>query len=136
MLSTRNFAKLLDAEAAIGKQAYQVTELLSDLKKGIWREVTARKPIDIYRRNLQKSYVNTLTNILNPPATGGFSGGFTITIGPAVSTDKSDIKSVVRAHLQQLKNETRAAAAMPDEMSRYHLLDIVTRIDNALDPKK
>jgi hypothetical protein len=137
MLSTRNLTKLLDAEAALGKKAYQVTELLSDLKKGIFSEVAARKPIDIYRRNLQKSYVNTLSTIINPPVTGGLGGGFTISIGPAVSTDKSDIKSVARAHLQKLRTEVRAAAAaIPDEMSRYHLLDIATRIDNALDPKK
>jgi hypothetical protein len=44
---------------------------------------------------------------------------------------------VVRAHLQQLRTEARiAAAAITDEMSRYHLLDIATRIDNALEPKK
>lgn len=138
MLSTRNLTKLLDAEAAMGKKAYQVTELLSDLKKGIWSEMAARKPIDIYRRNLQKSYVNTLSGIINPQVTGGSSGGgFTITIGPVVSSDKSDIKSVVRAHLQQIRTEAKAAAAaIPDEMSRYHLLDIAARIDNALDPKK
>ena len=139
MLSTRTLAKLLDAEASQGKQAYQVTELLSDLKKGIWSELAARKPIDIYRRNLQKSYVNTLNNIINPSSastTGQGGGGFTISIGPAISSDKSDIKSVVRAQLQQLRTEARAAAAaIPDEMSRYHLLDIATRIDNALDPK-
>jgi hypothetical protein len=138
MLSIRTMSKLLDAEALLGKQAYQLTELLADLKKGIWSELAARKPIDIYRRNLQKSYVNTLNSIINPPAAGITSGGgFTISFGPAVSTDKSDIKSIVRAHLHQLRNEVRqAAAAIRDEMSRYHLQDVATRIDNALDPKK
>jgi hypothetical protein len=138
MLSIRTMSKLLDAEALLGKQAYQLTELLADLKKGIWSELAARKPIDIYRRNLQKSYVNTLNSIINPPAAGITSGsGFTISFGPAVSADKSDIKSIVRAHLQQLRNEVRrAAAAITDEMSRYHLLDVAARIDNALDPKK
>lgn len=138
MLSTRSLSKLLDAEALIGKKAYQITELLSDLKKGIWSELTARRPIDIYRRNLQKSYVNILINIIKP-ATSPSSvtgGGFSISFGPAISTDKSDIKSVVRAHLQQIRSEAKAAsAATPDEMSRYHLQDIATRIDSALDPK-
>lgn len=138
MLSTRNLTKLLDAEALLGNKAYQLTELLFDLKKGILSEVTAKRPIDIYRRNLQKSYVNTLINIIKPaPATGGGTGGgFTISFGPAISTDKSDVKSVVRAHLQQLRNEAKGASTVvSDEMSRYHLQDIATRIDAALDPK-
>jgi hypothetical protein len=137
LFSTRTLTKLLDAEAAMGKNAYQITEMFSDLKKGIWSELPAKKPIDIYRRNLQKSYVNTLANILNPPQTSGlvitFGGG-----GGAqtINADKTDIKSVVRAHLSQLRADARAAAAgIPDEMSRYHLLDVVNRIDAALDPK-
>lgn len=139
MLSTRTLTKLLDAEAAQGKAAYQITELLTELKKGIFSELPVRKPIDIYRRNLQKSYVNMLSNILNPVAgsPSGSGGGITITVSSSVSTDKSDIKSVTRAHLQQLRAEAKAAAAIvSDEMSRYHLSDIVTRIDNALEPKK
>lgn len=138
LLSTRTLTKLLDAEAAQGKSAYQITELLADLKKGIWSELPDRKSIDIYRRNLQKSYVNLLSNLLNPQSSGtSGSGGITFTIVSSVSPDKSDIKSVVRAHLQQLRSEARAAAAgVSDEMSRYHLLDIATRIDNALEPKK
>ncbi len=138
MLSTRSLSKLLDAEALYGNKAYQVTELLSDLKKGIWSEVASRKTIDIYRRNLQKSYVNTLINIVKPASAGSSSsgGGFTISFGPAISTDKSDLKSVVRAHLQQLRAEARVAStAIPDEMSRYHLQDIASRIDFALDPR-
>ncbi len=132
LLGTRTFTKLLDAEASMGSSAYQVTELLSDLKKGIWSELPARKPIDIYRRNLQKSYVNYLTSLLS--ATTSVSvAGVTVT---STSTDKTDIKSIVRAHLSGLRSEAKAAAAgIADPMSRYHLQDIVSRIDNALNPK-
>lgn len=139
ILSTRTLSKLLDAEAIQGNKAYQVTELLADLKKGIWSELATRKTIDIYRRNLQKSYLNILINIIKPASvssSGGSGGGFTISFGPAISTEKSDVKSVVRAHLQQLRAEARVASSViADEMSRYHLQDIVTRIDSALDPK-
>ena len=138
LLSTRTMTKLLEAEAAQGRSAYQLTELLSDLKKGIWSEVATRKAADIYRRNLQKSYVNTLINIIAPPRTS--SETIVVSFGgpvvPTINTDKTDIKSVVRAHLAQLRTDSRAAAALiADEMTKYHLLDIATRIDNALDPK-
>ena len=56
--------------------------------------------------------------------------------GSLSTRDKSDIKSVVRAHLAVLRNEVKAAAnGVADPMSRYHLQDIVARIDNALNPK-
>lgn len=136
LFSTRTLTKLLDAEAAKGKQAYQITELFSDLKKGIWSEVAAKKPIEIYRRNLQKSYVNILSNILNPPRP---ANEITISFGsftPSINVDKTDVKSVVRGHLAQLRTEARAAAAVAtDEMTRFHLLDVANRIDQALDPK-
>jgi hypothetical protein len=38
--------------------------------------------------------------------------------------------------LTSLRNEIKAASAsMPDEMTRYHLQDVLVRIDNALNPK-
>ncbi|MBI1341507.1 MAG: DUF5117 domain-containing protein [Terrimonas sp.] len=137
LTSTGTLSKLVDAEAEKGNAAYRLTDLFSDLKKGIFTELTTKKPIDIYRRNLQKSYISRLDNILNPPPapTASF-GGITIS-GNTASVDKSDIKSVVRAQLIQLRNEARSAAtAIPDAMSRYHLQDLISRIDEALDPKK
>jgi hypothetical protein len=135
MLSNRNLGKLVDAEAALGNNAYQVIELLNDLKKGIWSELAARKTIDIYRRNLQKSYVNILSNLLNPPPPQSLNiQGITLTVSSG--NDKSDVSSVVRAHLTSLRTEVNAAAVgTADPMSKYHLQDIVKRIDKALNPK-
>lgn len=135
-ISTMN--KLIQFEAENGVQAYTVKDLFSDLKKGIWTELQTRKKIDVYRRNLQKSYVNILATIITPPRTSEITivinfGG---TSRPQLSADKSDIKSIARAHLVSLRNEIRSALpAITDDMSRYHLQDIVNRIDNALNPK-
>jgi hypothetical protein len=136
ILSFRTFDKLIEAEASAGKKAFQITDLLAELKKGIWSELPTRKSIDVYRRNLQKSYVNVLGNILNPAAqTTQLSSSISFTV---ISTnDKSDATSVVRAHLTALKTEvTAAAAGTADLMSKYHLQDIAKRIDSILDPKK
>lgn len=137
LLSSRTLGKLIDAEAAQGAGAYQITELLADLKKGIWSELAGRKTIDVYRRNLQKSYVSILDNLLNPSSAS--TAGVTIFFGstaPSVNVDKSDIKSVVRAHLASLRSEVMTAAAgTTDQMSKYHLQDVAKRIDKALNPK-
>lgn len=136
LLSSRTMGKLIDAEAAKGAATYTITDLFTDLKKGVWTELPGRAKIDVYRRNLQKSYVNILGNLLNPPTPP--AGVIMITsFGSTTNLDKSDIKSVVRAHLTALRAEVRAAAAgTADVLSRYHLQDIAARIDKALDPSK
>ncbi|MBS1920551.1 MAG: zinc-dependent metalloprotease [Bacteroidetes bacterium] len=138
LFNNNTLGKLITAEASIGSNAYKMTDLFNDLKKGIWSELTTKKPIDVYRRNLQKSYVDILINLLTPPAT---TTTITISRGgapsaPSLNSNNSDIKSVVRAQLTALKAEaTSASAAIADPMTKYHLQDIVKRIDNALNPK-
>ena len=137
LLATRSLSKLIDAEAEQGPGVYTIIDLFSDLKKGIWTELPARSKIDVYRRNLQKSYVSILSDLLNPPKSSG--SGIVIMVlggGSTTSTEKSDIVSVVRAHLSALRSEIKAAlGGINDPMSRYHLQDLVTRIDNSLNPK-
>ncbi len=134
LLSVGTLNKLVNAEA-INSNTYTVTEYMSDLKKGIFSELSSRKPIDIYRRNLQKAYVTALGGLMKTPE---LPAG----IPPAFASmfpnpTKSDVSSVGRAHLVSLRNEVRAAAAgAADAMSRYHLQDLAERITEQLDPKK
>jgi hypothetical protein len=138
LLSTATLNKLLNASAMEGNKAYQATDLLNDLKKGIFSEVYAHKPIDIFRRNLQKAYVRHLSELLSPGGGSGSSGGGMVIMfgAPPADPTRTDVSSIARAQLTALRNEMRnAAAAMPDNMSRYHLNDLVERINMALEPK-
>lgn len=134
LLSSRTLAKLVDAETILGNNAYQVTELLADLKKGIWTELPTAKATDIYRRNLQKSYVTSLINLLSPQTISSPIPGLVITSGGL--NDRSDAKSIVRAHLASLRAEISGAAAKAaDPLTKYHLQDLADRINKALNPK-
>ncbi|WP_242696247.1 zinc-dependent metalloprotease [Longitalea luteola] len=118
--------------------AYHIDEFMNDLKKGIWSELPARAPIDNYRRNLQKSFVERLSTLatITPSPAGGGGGGITITFGPSVDVKKTDIISVARGTLRTLKAEIAAAIpAYTDRMSRYHLQDLSERIDRVLNPR-
>lgn len=117
--------------------AYRLDEFMEDLKKGIWGELSARKPIDNYRRNLQKAYIERMGAIVAPaPASASSPGGFVITFGPVVDPKKTDIVSVAKGTLRALKAEIVAAIpAYSDKMSRYHLQDLNDRIGKILDPK-
>lgn len=136
LLNSRNLGKLLDAEASMGAKAYRLTDLLGDLKAGICAEVATRQPTDIYRRNLQKSYVMALTRLVERSNTSGSptAGGFVVQMN--TSTDKSDMKSVVKAHLTSLRAEFQSAAAVvADPMTRYHWKDLSDRIEQVLNPR-
>lgn len=123
-------------------ESYGLDEFFNDVQSGIWSELAAKKPIDNYRRNLQKVYAEKLIGMLtNPPAPvrpTGFSGqGYTFTPGPYTDVQKSDIMSVTRAYLVQLQSDIRMALpAQADKMSRYHLDDVLVRINRALDPNR
>jgi hypothetical protein len=116
---------------------YRIDEYMSDLKKAIWSEIPARKPIDAYRRNLQKSFVERLGLIVAPASTSGAMGGIVISFGPPpTDPKKSDVYSVSKGTLRKLKAEINAAIpAYADEMSKMHLQDLSERIGKMLDPK-
>jgi Met-zincin/Domain of unknown function (DUF5117)/Domain of unknown function (DUF5118) len=134
LLSSSTLNKLLDAETLLGNNAYQVTELLADLKKGIWSELPTSKATDVYRRNLQKSYVNALISLLSPPVNISPFPGLVITAGGV--NEKSDAKSIVRAHMASLRSEIIAAATKAaDQLTKFHLQDLADRLNKALNPK-
>jgi hypothetical protein len=116
------------------KATYAIDEYFDDLKNGLWSELKTKKPIDNYRRNVQKGFVERLCNMVNPPAaTPGFFGGITIFIGPVVDPKKSDILSVAKATLRSLKDEIgKNMTGFTDKMSLYHLQDCEERIQKAL----
>ena len=118
---------------------YGADELLVDLKKGVWGELTTASRIEIFRRNLQKAYVDALVNLINPSTAGpvipaGLPRGFAALFGGNIRN--TDIPSIARAQLVDLRTEI--AAAIPreaDNLSRYHLQDLLERIKLALNPK-
>lgn len=132
LMSTNTINKLISSEAALGTQAYAPTELLNDLKKSIFSEIYAHQPVDVYRRNLQRSYVDNLAELVTPPAANPMGAMFGY--APA-NPSKSDAASIGRTQLIALRTELRAAAAGGDAMTRSHVQDLIARIGKALDPK-
>ncbi len=131
---------LVEASTLPGNDyAYSIPELLTDVKRGIWSELAARKPIDVYRRQLQQMYVDKMNTVLNPPPPVVLPPGLNLGRGfaPPVDNDYVDVQASVRAHLTSLKAEINAAAlGSTDQMTRIHLKEMSRRIEKALDPKK
>lgn len=126
-------------ETGISSKNYTLDDLFTDLEAGIWSEAKAGKPIDLYRRNLQKVYAEKLISLLKPGRANvqaipvGVTYGFSTR---SVELEKTDLPSVARAHLESLKTTLNAAIAKSaDKNTRYHLQDVSQRIKQALDPK-
>ena len=139
LLETTRMARILET-TSLQKDAYNLDELFTDLRTGIWKELKTKKPIDQYRRNLQKSHAEKLMAIINPTAVSGLPTlsfpGFTFAFGPSADAKKTDIMSVARGHLAQLQSDIRSALpGTTDKMTKYHLQDVSERIKRALDPK-
>jgi Met-zincin/Domain of unknown function (DUF5117)/Domain of unknown function (DUF5118) len=139
LLSSSRLFRIATMTARFGAQdSYTAEELLTDLEKGIFSELVSGKVIDNYRRNLQKTYVAALIDLINaqtialPP---GIPRGLVIFFGGDIRN--TDIPSIARAHLNLLKQKIgQAIPASTDKLSRYHLQDVLERIRQALDPKK
>ena len=135
VLSLGKMARLVENEALNGNEAYTLLEMMRDLRNGLWSELRTGRKIDTYRRNLQKAHIDRLAYLMTAdnqrklPDFGGYRKS------TAVNTSQSDIRSIARAELNTIKRNVRSALGNTgDTMSRYHLRDILERIDNILDP--
>ncbi|HEY0765690.1 MAG TPA: zinc-dependent metalloprotease [Pyrinomonadaceae bacterium] len=121
LLSNARFDRLVEQEALDGMAAYKPADFMADVRHGIWSELDGAGPIkiDVYRRNLQNSYIDLLSNKLN--------------VRPSVT---DDYRALIKAELRDLSAAiTTASARATDRQTRAHLADARDQIAKALDPK-
>ncbi len=135
MLDLGRMMRMIENETLNGSAAYTLLQMMSDLRNGIWAELKTGKNIDTYRRNLQRAYVERLAYLMTAKDVKKFNGSSYVK-NTAVTVKESDIIPVVRGELNRIKRDAQRAAARPvNTMTKYHLRDIVQRIDSYLDPK-
>jgi hypothetical protein len=122
-------ANMLMVSETTSKDFYSFDELLTDLEAGIWSELKSKSGIDVYRRNLQRLYIEKLIEM---------RGGYFATRNP---WDKSmypqvtitDVYPVIKSHLKKLTAEIgKSIPSYNDRITRLHLQEIKDRIDHAL----
>lgn len=134
ILSVGKMARMIENEAANGNNAYKLTDMMRDLRNGLWTELRSGKAIDTYRRNLQRAHIDRLAYLMTAPNQSATKGSRYVK-GTAVNTSQSDIRAVVRAELKSLQNAIRSGLGRTgNSMSRIHLQDASERIDAILNP--
>jgi hypothetical protein len=141
LFNDRRLERLAEFEALARRpaDAYALTEMLADVRTGIWSEILgARVTIDPFRRELQRSYLAAARTKINPPPftpPAGAPQQFIQLLGPARAT--SDIKAAFRAELRTLDTDLqRAQGRATDRMTRAHLQDARDQIRDILDPQR
>jgi len=135
ILDFGRMARMIENETLNGRAAYNLVDMMRDLRRGVWSEVYNGRSIDTYRRNLQRAYIDRMEYLMTkeqsaiPPQ---FRRWITRT---NVNVKESDIRPVVRAELKTLQRSVRSSAANSSGMKRIHLQDIAERIENILNPK-
>mgnify|MGYP001286509307 CR=1 FL=1 len=132
LLSTDRMQRMVEVEAYAPDVAYPLTEFLDDLRAMIWAELGSARSIDVYRRGLQRGYLERMKELLAEEREQ--ASGPQARPGRRVELSRSDIRPLVRAQLRALRSDVAAAAARaPDAMTRVHLQDVLVRIDRILD---
>lgn len=130
LLSGDRLVRLLETSSQ-NKANYSVDELMSDLRRGIFSEIKMNTRIDIYRRNLQKLFVSKLIETMSSD-----KSNVTFFSGRRIVLADTDIPSIARGQLNELKSQLKVAASTtPDRLTKFHLNDLVARIENAMKPK-
>ncbi|MDT0632327.1 zinc-dependent metalloprotease [Rubrivirga litoralis] len=135
LLDPMRLGRLVEAEAVDGGRGgaapYPLAAFMDDLRADVWAELDARRPaIDVYRRNLQRGYVERLVALLTedgPDLPAGLRH-----LGVDVS--QSDVRAAARGALRRVREGAEAGAGRTrDAATRDHLLDVAARVDAAFD---
>ena len=117
IMSNNTLNKFSEAEAMYGSKAYRLVDFLDDLDRPMWTELSTNSTISIYRRNLQRYYVERLLELATPR-----TGSDTRDVGPVVRNKLLEIRIRIEKALPKTK----------DAMTVYHLRYILEKLPPAV----
>ena len=128
VLSFDRIQRLMDAEI-VGVSNYNALDLLQDMRKGIWKEASTASNVTIYRRNLQRAYIERMAFLMNEELKVGATRDY-------YNVSQSDVRGLVRGQLNILIGTLLVAkSGAANAETKFHYQDCIKRIEKILDPK-
>ena len=110
--------------------------MMEELRKGLFASVNNASVTDMFRRNLQKTYVITLGDLINPEATTSAAASISFGRMPSVDVENTDVISEAKSQLKKVASILAASkAGVTDPATINHIEDLQDRIRAILDPK-
>ena len=132
ILAFDRLARVIENETLNGNNAYGLTTMMEDLRKGLWKEVKQGKTPDTYRRNLQRAHIERLGYLLKEEQKLSDNqrryGGVT-----QIDVSQSDIRAAARAELNSLYQLVNRKRKTANGMGKAHLEDAKSSIAKLLD---
>jgi hypothetical protein len=112
LFSTNTVSKLAVQEAMYLEKSYRLIDYFNDIDEAIWTELREEKTIDVYRRNLQRSYVESL-----------------ITLSDKTGKEYRDAVPIAKNKLVEIHALVKKSKRkIDDPMSQYHLKFLEDRL--------
>ena len=120
LLSFDRIGRLINSET-VDTDYYAAIDLLQDLQKAMF----SRSDVDIYKRNLQRAYVDRLQYLMTTdPSRSDYN------------VAQSDVRALVRGQLNSLQYILRSKRnATTNKVDQYHYADLLARVDIVLNPR-
>ncbi len=118
LLDTARLNRMVEQHAIDGASAYSLPELLADVRKGVWSELYSTTRVDMWRCNLQRSYLEIMKARM-------------------YSAEGAPNRESLRADLVELQTGIAGALTRPgiDRDTRAHFEQMKFDIGGILDPK-
>jgi len=139
LINKARLDRLVEYEALESGDAYTVADLMNHLRASVWGELSeGRVAVDVYRRNLQRAYLEVVDRVLNPPPAGGGGGRpFGGRQQAQLPQYESDARPILRGELMELDAMVEQAIGnASDGMTRLHLRDVRMEIEGILHPER
>jgi len=130
LMTLGRIGRLMDNEILTGDN-YKALDFFKDIRKGIWKEAGAAANVTVYRRNLQRAYLDRMGYLMTEEIkpTDRSTQYFNVS--------QSDLRALVRGELSALKKSLAVAkTAAVNTETKYHYEDCIKRIDLILSPIK
>ncbi len=133
MLDPMRLGRLVEGDVVDGV-GYSLSDYMDDVRGRVWSDLEGARPVvDVYRRNLQRGYIEQLSSLMTEdertlPSSIRYLG---------VDVSQSDIRAAARGSLRRVEAEARTALnRATDAATRDHLEDVVARVEAVLDPSR
>ena len=130
VLDFGRMARLIENEAINRQDAYSLIEMMTDLRKGIFKEIYNNEVIDVYRRNLQLAYLDRISYLMSNEQSSIPSWARDRVTSVKVS--QSDIRTVAANQLIELRKDLKKHKNKSDKMTKMHLEMVQNKISSIL----
>ncbi|MFN5598768.1 MAG: zinc-dependent metalloprotease, partial [Gemmatimonas sp.] len=138
LVNNTKLQRMVEAEATAQNTSdvYSLGEMLTDLRRGLWKEIYGGQPVNAYRRRLQTTYLEAMASKIKPAPPSAQDAAIAAFLGGGVVNTR-DFRPLLKDEMRTLDRELAGAIGRTgDRTTRAHLQDARDQIKTMLDTDK